>query len=82
MAALASWDGGRILGADTWARVTSSSALAVVTVGGTELADYARGGAATEAVWITAQARGLSVQPVSPAFLYARTQAEFLGVSA
>jgi hypothetical protein len=81
MAALAAWDGGRILGADTRARVASSSALAVITVDGTELADYARGGAATEAVWITAQARGLSVQPISPAFLYARTDAEFLGVS-
>lgn len=81
MAALATWEGGRILGADTRARVASSSALAVITVDGTGLADYARGGAAAEAVWIAAQTRGLSVQPISPAFLYARTDAEFLEVS-
>jgi hypothetical protein len=81
MAALATWDGGRILGADTRARVTSSSALAVITVDGAELADYARGGAAAEAAWITAQGLGLSVQPISPAFLYARTDADFRAVS-
>jgi molybdopterin/thiamine biosynthesis adenylyltransferase len=81
MAALAAWDGGRILGADTRARVASSSALAVITVDGTELTDYARGGAAAEAVWITAQKLGLAVQPISPAFLYARTDADFLEVS-
>jgi hypothetical protein len=81
MAALAAWDGGSILGADTRARVASSSALAVVTVDGTELADYARGGAGVEALWITAQDLGVSVQPISPAFLYARTDADFLEVS-
>jgi hypothetical protein len=81
MAALSGWNGGHILGADTRARVASSSALAVITVDGTELADYARGGAAAEAVWITAQERGLSVQPISPAFLYARSAADFLEVS-
>lgn len=81
MAALAAWDGGSILGADTRARVASSSALAVVTVDGTQLADYARGGAGVEALWITAQGLGLSVQPISPAFLYARTEAEFLEVA-
>jgi molybdopterin/thiamine biosynthesis adenylyltransferase len=81
MAALAEWDSGRILGADTRARVAASSALAVISVDGAELTDYARGGAAAEAVWITAQDRGLSVQPISPAFLYARTEADFIEVS-
>jgi hypothetical protein len=36
------------------------------------LGDYARGGSAAEAVWITAEQRGLAVQPISPVFLYAR----------
>lgn len=81
MAALAAWDAGRVLGADTRARVASSSALAVITVAGTELTDYARGGAAAEAVWVTAQDRGLSVQPISPAFLYAQSDDDFLEVS-
>jgi hypothetical protein len=36
------------------------------------LTGYARGGSAVEAVWITAQERGLVVQPISPVFLYAR----------
>jgi hypothetical protein len=40
------------------------------------LRDYARGGSAVEAVWITAQGLGLSVQPVSPVFLYAQSRAE------
>jgi hypothetical protein len=53
----------------------------VVSVSGNELADYARGGSAMEAVWITAQQRGLAVQPVSPVFLYARTPEEFKDLS-
>lgn len=81
MTALASWDGGRILGADTWSRVTASSALAVVTIEGDTLSDYARGGAAVEAVWVTAQELDLSVQPISPAFIYARSDADLREVS-
>jgi hypothetical protein len=53
-----------------------------VSVTGNELVDYARGGSAMEAVWITAQQRGLTVQPVSPVFLYARTPGEFEELSA
>ena len=82
METLASWDGGRILGADTSSRVLSSSALAVVTVDGTRLSDYARGGAAVEAVWVTAEGFDLSVQPISPAFLYARSDGDLREVSA
>jgi hypothetical protein len=81
MATLAAWGGGRILGGDTWARVNASSALAVVTVEGTRLTDYAKGGNAVESVWITAQRLGLSVQPISPAFLYARTDDDLDEVS-
>ena len=71
MARLAEWDAGEALGRDVTERVRSSSALGVVTVAGHTLTDYARGGAAVEALWIAAQQHGLGVQPVSPVFLYA-----------
>lgn len=71
MGRLAEWDAGEALGQDVADRVRSSSALGVVTVGGHTLTDYARGGAAVEALWIAAQQLGLGVQPVSPVFLYA-----------
>lgn len=81
MACLAQWEAGTSLGDDTFDRVTSSSALAVVTVDGVTLTDYARGGAAVEAVWIAAQQSGLGVQPVSPVFLYAHDDAELAELS-
>lgn len=58
MACLAKWDSGAGLGDDTFDRVSSSSALALVTFDGDTLTDYAHGGAAIEAVWIAAQQRG------------------------
>jgi molybdopterin/thiamine biosynthesis adenylyltransferase len=81
MAHLAEWNAGSALGDDTRDRVQASSGLAVVSVTGHELADFARGGSAMEAVWITAQQHGLAVQPVSPVFLYARTPEEFKELS-
>jgi len=69
---LAQWKGGSALGEDTRHRVSASSAVAVISVTDGALADYARGGAAVEAVWIAAQQRGLAVQPYSPVFLYAQ----------
>ena len=71
MALLADWDAGTALGEDTRDRVASSSALAVVTVEGSAPADFVRGGAAVEAVWIGAEEHGLAVHPTSPVFLYA-----------
>ncbi|MBV8927823.1 MAG: Rv1355c family protein [Mycobacteriaceae bacterium] len=71
MAELATWNAGEALRADTRARVSASSALAVVSVRGHTLVDYARGGSAVEAAWILAQQSGLAVQPISPPFLYA-----------
>jgi molybdopterin/thiamine biosynthesis adenylyltransferase len=76
MAHLAQWNAGSALGDDTRDRILASSALAVVSVAGHALRDYARGGSAVEAAWITAQGLGLSVQPVSPVFLYAQSRAE------
>ncbi len=82
MARLAQWNAGAALGDDTHKRVGASSALAVVTVQGQTLIDYARGGSALEAVWIIAQQRGFAVQPVSPLFLYAHTPEELRELSA
>ena len=76
MAHLAQWNAGSALGEDTRDRVLASSAVAVISVAGHALRDYAMGGSAVEAVWITAQGQGLSVQPVSPVFLYAQSRAE------
>lgn len=82
MAHLAEWDAGSALGDDMRDRILASSALAVITVTGHSLRDYARGGSAVEAVWILAQREGVSVQPVSPVFLHAHDAAEFAGLSA
>jgi molybdopterin/thiamine biosynthesis adenylyltransferase len=82
MTRLAQWNAGAALGDDTHKRVGASSALAVVTVQGQTLIDYARGGSALEAVWIIAQQRGFAVQPVSPLFLYAHTPEELRELSA
>jgi molybdopterin/thiamine biosynthesis adenylyltransferase len=81
MAHLVQWNAGNALGEDTRRRVAASSALAVIAAPGGTLADYARGGSAAEAVWITAQQRGLSVQPISPVFLYARNVEDFSELS-
>jgi molybdopterin/thiamine biosynthesis adenylyltransferase len=81
MAHLSEWDAGDALGDDMRGRIRASSALAVITVAGENLQDYARGGSATEAVWILAQREGLSVQPLSPVFLHARSTEELAALS-
>lgn len=84
---LREWSGGTALGEYSRDRVLSSSALVAITFprrSGAEsvsLADYARGGAAVQRVWIAAQRLGLAVQPVSPVFLYARHPDELKGIS-
>ncbi|RDH79519.1 Rv1355c family protein [Mycolicibacterium moriokaense] len=82
MAYLDEWDLGGALGSDTRDRVRASSCLAVVSVSGQALTDYARGGSAVEAVWIAAQRCGLGVQPISPVFLYAHDDADLTELSA
>jgi hypothetical protein len=77
MAHLARWDAGSALGEETRDRILAGAALAVLSVPGRDLRDYATGGSAVELVWIIAQQHGLSVQPVSPVFLYAHTRADF-----
>jgi molybdopterin/thiamine biosynthesis adenylyltransferase len=81
MANLARWNAGSALGEGTRRQVVASSALAVISVSGGSLTDYANGGAAAEAVWITAQQHGLAVQPMSPLFLYARGSDDLAEVS-
>ncbi|MCV7006883.1 Rv1355c family protein [Mycobacterium gordonae] len=74
IARLAEWDAGAALCNNMAERVSMSSALAVIYVEGAQLIDFARGGSAMQAAWITAQQCGLAVQPVSPIFLYGRTK--------
>ncbi|WP_373143231.1 Rv1355c family protein [Mycobacterium marinum] len=73
---LASWGAGAALGDYTRDRVRASAGLGMVSIQGSALNDYARGGSAMEAVWIAAQHLGLAVQPVAPVFLYARNDDE------
>ncbi len=81
MANLARWNAGSALGEDTHKRIAASSAMAVISVTGDSLTDYARGGCAVEAAWITAQHQGLAVAPISPIFLYARGLTDLAEVS-
>jgi nitroreductase len=76
MVELARWDAGEMLGNITRERVAASSAIAVIVVDGPALTDYARGGAALEALWIYAEQCGFGVQPVSPVFLYAHNDTD------
>jgi hypothetical protein len=81
MAELARWDAGSALGDDVAARIRSTSALAVVSMRGHELTDFARAGAAVEAAWIAAGQLGVAVQPLSPVFLHAIDAAELAELS-
>lgn len=78
---LADWQAGAALGENIRRRLLTSCAVAVVSVAGKSLTDYARGGSAVEAVWIAAQQHGLGVHPISPAFLYAHDHADLLDLS-
>jgi nitroreductase len=75
---LADWRAGQALGGRTFATVGSSSALAVITVPRADAVWYVRGGAAVERFWLTAELHGLAVQPVSPVFLYAVDEKDYL----
>jgi hypothetical protein len=81
MSYLSAWAAGTSLGDSTRDRIRASSALGLVTVQGHTLADYARGGSAMEASWITANDRSVAVHPVSPLFLYALDDADLTVIS-
>jgi hypothetical protein len=72
MALLRGWHAGAALGGNARRSVATSSALAVVAMGGHAPGDYVTGGQAVERLWVVASRVGLAVQPVSPVFLYAR----------
>ena len=76
-------EGGTLFDDMTAARVAGASAMAVVTVHGDRAEDYAAvGGMAVERVWITATAAELGVTPISPVFLYARSELDLSFLSA
>jgi nitroreductase len=55
--------------------VEAASAVALLTVRGTEPGDYFRGGRAMERVWLAATALGLAVQPLSSLpYMFARLE--------
>ena len=74
MAELSDWRGGQALGLRTQMLVTSSSALALITVPKADPRWYVRGGAAIERFWLSVESEGLAAQPVSPLFLYATSK--------
>jgi molybdopterin/thiamine biosynthesis adenylyltransferase len=80
MAQLSDWRGGQALGLRTQAMVSSSSALALITVPKADPSWYVRGGAAIERFWLSAESEGLSAQPVSPLFLYAKNEQDLLNL--
>jgi nitroreductase len=77
---LAEWRGGQNLGLRTQVMVTSSSALAVITVPRADPSWYVRGGSAIERFWLSAELQGLAIQPVSPLFLYATDEADLVNL--
>lgn len=81
MSHLMDWDAGSALGNDSYTRMSTASAVGVVSVHGRTLGDYVRAGSAVESVWIRAQQQGLAVQPVSPVFLYALDDPDFTELS-
>jgi molybdopterin/thiamine biosynthesis adenylyltransferase/nitroreductase len=80
MAQLSDWRGGQALGLRTQAMVSSSSALALITVPKADPSWYVRGGAAIERFWLSAESEGLFAQPVSPLFLYAKNEQDLLNL--
>ena len=75
---LSEWRGGQTLGLRTQVMVSSSSALAVITVPRADPSWYVRGGSAIERFWLSAELHGLAIQPVSPLFLYATDESDLV----
>ena len=71
MKQLADLEGGKALGDYNKDRILSSSAMVVLTATGDSDLDYVIGGKAMQHFWLIAEQNGLSVQPISPIFLYA-----------
>ncbi len=80
MGHLAEWRAGQMLGLRTQAVVSSSSAVAAITVPRADPTWYVRAGAALERFWLHAEVAGLAVQPVAPVFLYATNEVDLVGL--
>ncbi len=78
---LAQWRGGKALGQRTRSMIATSSALVAITTPRADPAGYVRAGGALERLWLRAELAGLAVQPISPIFLYARTEEELSELS-
>jgi nitroreductase len=71
--AVAAFGGGRALEKPGHDAIAASSAVALLTVRGTQPGDYFTGGRAVQRMWLTATARGLAIQPMtSLPYLFAR----------
>lgn len=73
---LADWEGGEALGDYNKERIINAAAMVVITIKGQSEADYFAGGKALQHFWLVAETCGLVIQPVSPVFLYANSDAE------
>lgn len=71
---LAAWDAGQALGDYNRDRIKSASAMVVLTIKNDSDLDYVVGGKALQHFWLTAEQHGLSIQPISPIFLYANDE--------
>ena len=69
---LAGWQGGEALGDYNRSRITSASAVVVLTVNSGSARDYVVGGKAMQYFWLAAEQLKLAVQPIIPISLYAK----------
>ena len=77
---LAAWDAGQALGDYNRDRIKSASAMVVLTIKNDSDLDYVTGGKALQHFWLIAERHGLSVQPISPIFLYANEESDIQGL--
>lgn len=71
MEQLSAWDAGQALGDYNKDRICNASAMVVITINKDSDLDYLVGGKALQHFWLMAEKNGVSVQPISPIFLYA-----------
>lgn len=73
---LADWKAGHALGDYNKSRITSASAVVVLTVSGNSKHDYVAGGKAMQYFWLMAEQLKLAAHPILPIFLYANDSAD------
>ncbi|PWQ93578.1 Rv1355c family protein [Leucothrix arctica] len=71
---LAKWkSAGLSLGEYNRDRIHCASAMVALTIKGQSDFDYVQGGRVLQKMWLAAETHGLSLQPISPIFLYSNT---------